>query len=533
MEPDMTTTKSARKADRTTASEAYRDGWPVRVLLVEDDEDDYLLTRDLLWEIGKERFALDWAETFEDAVALIARQQYDVYLVDYHLGAYNGLQLLSEAERKGTPIILLTGVEDWDIDVRAAKAGAADYLVKGQIDACLLERSIRYAIERKRAENALKEADRRKDEFLAMLAHELRNPLVPVRNGLHILSMPGASTAMIRQAKEMMEHQVEHLVRLVDDLLDVSRVVRGNIELRREKVDLSTVVHRALETAQPAIDIQGHELTVSLPARPVMLEADTIRLAQIISNLLVNAAKYTERAGRIWLTAERDDDHEAVSIRVKDSGIGIDAGLLPHVFDMFMQADRSLDRSQGGLGIGLTLVKRLVEMHGGSVTATSPGLGQGSEFIVRLPALPACEAPNRASVSQVTREQPAGSARRVLVVDDNGGAAESTAMLLRIWGHEVRTVHDGRSALQAVLDFHPEIVLLDIGLPGMNGYEVAKQLRAQKAFKSLVLAAMTGYGQDDDRRRSKEAGFDFHLTKPLEPEVLEAFIATRQAASIR
>ncbi len=525
----MTSAPSAWEAERTTATDASLDRSRVRVLLVEDDEEDYFLTRDLLAEVGKRRFALDWVETFEDAVHVMARQEYDVYLVDYRLGEHNGLQLLSEADRQGVPVILLTGLDDWDVDFQAAKAGAADYLVKGKIDAPLLERSIRYAIERKRAEKALKEADRRKDEFLAMLAHELRNPLVPVRNGLRILDMPGASAATVRQVKEMMEHQVQHLVRLVDDLLDVSRIMRGQIELRKEPVDLAPIIHRAIETAQPTIDAQGHELRVALPACPILLEADTIRLAQAVTNLLLNAAKYTEKAGRIWLTAE-PDGNEAVLIRVKDTGIGIDAELLPRVFDLFMQEDRSLARSQGGLGIGLTLVKRLVEMHGGRVTASSPGLGQGSEFVIRLPVL--LESQLDEDPGQGGEARQGGLSRRVLVVEDYVSAAESTAMLLRMSGHQVQTVYDGSAVLDVVRDFRPEVVLLDIGLPGLTGYEVVEQLRAQSEFEGLVVAAMTGYGQYEDRRRSQEAGFDFHLTKPVDPDILEAFVASPHAFAL-
>jgi CheY-like chemotaxis protein/two-component sensor histidine kinase len=357
-----------------------------------------------------------------------------------------------------------------------------------------------------------------------MLAHELRNPLAPVRNALHILKMPGAGVADSRQARDMMERQVQHLVRLVDDLLDVSRIMRGKIELRKEPVDLAAVVGRAVETAQPALDAAGHELSITLPARPVLLEADLVRLAQVLSNLLVNACKYTEPAGRIWLMAGRDGP-DAVLVRVRDTGIGIAPDLLPHVFDLFVQADRSLARSQGGLGIGLTLVRRLVEMHGGTVTACSPGPGRGSEFVVRLPALPEGGVDDgRGTPSEDVRRS--GPRRRVLVVDDNVDAAESAAMLLRIWGHEVRTVHDGSSVLGVVRDFRPDVVLLDIGLPGMDGYEVARRLRGEPSLAGLVLAAMTGYGQDEDRRKSREAGFDVHLTKPLNPDTLEAFISS-------
>jgi PAS domain S-box-containing protein len=381
---------------------------------------------------------------------------------------------------------------------------------------------------RRRAEQ-LQEADRRKDEFLAMLSHELRNPLAPVRNALHIMKLPGAGAVAVRHAREIVERQIQHLVRLVDDLLDVSRIMQDKIELHKEEVELTVVVGRAIETAQPAIDAQGHQLDVAIPDTPIRVVADIIRLSQVISNLLTNAAKYTDQAGRLWLAVEREQN-QAV-IRVRDTGIGMPPELLPRVFDLFVQADRSLARSQGGLGIGLTLVKRLVEMHGGTVTALSPGPGQGSEFIIRLPALPEPPGLATGATAEPGYCRPPGPRRRILVVDDSVDTAESAAMVLRMAGHEVRVAHDGPSALDTVQTFRPEILLLDIGLPGMSGYEVARRLRAQPEGQTLVLAAMTGYGHEDDRRRSQEAGFDVHLTKPLDPTILEAFVAAPHAST--
>jgi signal transduction histidine kinase/ActR/RegA family two-component response regulator len=369
------------------------------------------------------------------------------------------------------------------------------------------------------ANEALREADRRKDDFVTMLAHELRNPLAPVRNAVQMLKMPGLNRDTARKACEMMERQVVHLVRLVDDLLDVSRVTRGVIELRREHVDLSAIFAGALEAAQPIFYARGHDAIVSLPSEPIVLDADPVRLAQVVTNILVNSAKYTPATGRIWLTGERDGP-DAV-IRVRDSGAGIAPEFLPRVFELFSQADRSLARTRGGLGIGLMLVRRLVEMHGGTVTASSPGLGQGSEFVVHLPAVPAVaedDRPKEASPPAV------GASRRVLVVDDNVDAAESSAFLLRFSGHEVEVAHDGEAALRVVRGFRPDVVLLDIGLPGKSGYEVARELRSRPEGEGIILAAVTGYGQDDDRRRSLEAGFDYHLTKPLDPDTLTAFV---------
>ncbi|MBV8487033.1 MAG: PAS domain S-box protein [Planctomycetaceae bacterium] len=372
--------------------------------------------------------------------------------------------------------------------------------------------------DRKRAETELAEANRRKDEFLAMLGHELRSPLAPVTNALHILRLERAVTPSGRWAIDMIDHQMKHQARLVDDLLDVSRITRGKIQLRKERVQLHTVINHAVETTRPLIESRHHELTVSLPAESVWLEADPVRMEQVISNLLNNAAKYTEPCGHIWLTAERLGP-EAM-IRVKDTGIGILPEMLPRVFDLFVQADRSLDRAQGGMGIGLTLVKALVEMHEGKVEAHSPGVGEGSEFVIRLPVVP--------EVTPIKPEEcppPLAQARplRVLVVDDNKDTVESLAMLLRLNGHEVLTADSGPAALRAALSEFPDVVLLDLGLPGINGYEVARRI-CEKTTAPLLIA-MTGYGQTEDRDHSKQAGFEYHLVKPINPVNLQKLLA--------
>jgi PAS domain S-box-containing protein len=370
--------------------------------------------------------------------------------------------------------------------------------------------------------NDLAEADRQKNDFLAMLAHELRNPLAPLRNALHLMKMPGANGDAVTQARDMMERQLHHLVRLVDDLLDVSRIIRDKIELRKEPVDLAIAVARAVETAQPVVETQGHQLTISLPNQPVWVEADLLRLAQVIANLLTNAAKYTDKAGHISIVVEREQE-EGV-IRVRDTGVGIPAELLPRIFELFVQADHTLARSQGGLGIGLTLVKRLVELHAGTVSVTSEGANKGTEFAVRLPLL-SQEQAKEASGPIVRSHVTDALRKRVLVVDDNVDAAESIAMILRVSGYDVRCIHDGVSVLQAAKVYRPDIVVLDIGLPGMNGYDVAKQLRQQVEFRHTPLVAVTGYGQDEDRSRSHEAGFNLHMTKPIDPLALQAFVA--------
>jgi PAS domain S-box-containing protein len=378
---------------------------------------------------------------------------------------------------------------------------------------------------RKKAEEALKEADRRKDEFLAMLAHELRNPLAPIRNAVQILRAKGPPVPELQWARDVIDRQALQLTRLVDDLLDVSRITKGKIALRKERVELAAVVGSAVEGSRPLVEKWGHELTVTLPPEPVHLEADPTRLAQILLNLLNNAAKYTEQGGRIWLTAEREG--EAVVIRVKDTGVGIPAEMLPRVFELFTQAERSLERAQGGLGIGLTLVQRLVQMHGGSVEARSEGPGKGSEFVVRLPAARAGDegAPGAGEGGQA----PAAPRSRILVVDDNRDAADSLAVLLRLMGHEVHTAHDGLEAVGAATVLRPDVVLLDIGLPKLNGYDAARRVRQERG-EGVMLIALTGWGQEEDRRLSREAGFDYHLTKPVELGALQQLLAAAKPA---
>ena len=369
-------------------------------------------------------------------------------------------------------------------------------------------------------------ADKQKNEFLAMLAHELRNPLAPIRNGVELLKMSRSALPEIQATTRMMERQIIHLVRLVDDLLDVSRIVTGKIHLDKEPIDVAEFVDRAIEEVQPTIDARGHELMLSRPARQIIVEGDMVRLAQVVSNLLANAAKYTEEASQIWLTVEADDNY--VLIRVRDQGIGMAPEELTRVFNLFEQADSSISRFRGGLGIGLTLVKRIVELHGGSVTATSPGESQGSEFVVRLPI---SEAGSTTQGYYSPRDLKRQLGRRILVVDDNVDAALSVERLLTKWGHDVQTSFNGPEAIEKARTFRPQIVLLDIGMPGMSGYEVAKQLRSEKEFEGVIITALTGYGQAEDRQRSREAGFNHHLTKPPDPELLAALVDSPQTFS--
>lgn len=388
----------------------------------------------------------------------------------------------------------------------AIRARSRQYQIRGHLT------------ERLKNEQALRSADRRKDEFLATLGHELRNPLAPILNSLEILKLSGAfDDDRTRQACAVMERQVHHLNRLVDDLLEVSRITRGVIEVKKEPLDLTALVRAAIETSRPVLDNLRHELSVDFAPEAMCVGGDPVRLTQVFANLLNNAAKYTNHGGRITVTT-RQENNEAV-VTVRDNGIGIAPALLSQVFDMFMQVDRSTRRSQGGLGIGLTLVRSLVGMHGGSVEAKSDGPGLGSEFIVRLPLLV------NATVSSATEHQmePLPS-RRILIVDDSRDGGESLAMLLRVLGAEVALAHSGRNALECVDTFKPDVVLLDIGMPGMDGYEVARRIRSNPANRHISLIALTGWGQDEDRKRSVAAGFNHHLVKPADIEQLRQLL---------
>ncbi|MFO0929951.1 MAG: hybrid sensor histidine kinase/response regulator [Gemmataceae bacterium] len=393
------------------------DRGPIRVLLVDDDPDDYLLTRDLLDELPDHPFRLDWAASYDEGLAAAGRGEHDVYLLDYRLGVFTGLELLAEIRRQrpDAVVILLTGQGERAIDIAAMQTGAAVYLEKARLDPVLLERSIRYALlqkeyeaklehevrertrelqqanealqreiaERKRAEAALREADRRKDEFLATLAHELRNPLAPIRHALEIIRLAGTNQAAVEQARTLLERQVGHLVRLIDDLLDVSRLTRGKLRLVKEPITLQQVIHAALENSGPVLERAGLSLHVRLAEPPIDLIGDVVRLAQAVSNLLNNTAKYTPRGGAVWVTAEVDGN-EAV-VRIRDTGIGITPDLLPHMFELFTPQDRTAPYAQGGLGVGLALVRQFIELHGGSVTVFSEGTNKGTEFTIRLP----------------------------------------------------------------------------------------------------------------------------------------------------
>lgn len=393
----------------------------------------------------------------------------------------------------------------------------------------VIQCNIRDITERSRLERqthdqaeALAELHQRKDEFLAMLSHELRNPLSAIFSALQVLRLQGNENPIQQRAMSIMERQVGQLAHLVDDLLEVSRVITGRIQLQFERLDLRAIAEHAVASVRPLIERRKHQLSVSLPAEPVWVKGDPGRLEQVIVNLLNNAVKYTDEGGHIWLTVKQEDDEVEVVLRVRDTGVGIAPELLPSIFDLFTQAPRTLDRSEGGLGIGLSLVQKLVELHGGKVAAHSGGLGHGSEFVVRLPAL--SSAGELAAPSQPA--QRSGETSRVLVVDDNVDAADMLVMMLQMFGHDVKAAYSGQSALETALEYQPDFVLLDIGLPDMNGYEVAQHLRQEQQIKNVRLIAMTGYGQDADRQRSIEAGIDLHLVKPVDPKKLQELLET-------
>ena len=391
------------------------------------------------------------------------------------------------------------------------------------LDNARLYSSLQREIVRSRqAEEELQDANRRKDEFLAMLSHELRNPLAPIRNAVEVLRRLSPPDSKLTMARDVIDRQVSLLARLVEELLDVSRISRGKISLKKEAVDLGRIIAHAVETARPMIDVRSQTLAVSVPPAPVWLSADFARLSQVVANLLNNASKYTGEGGRIEISAGAGEGEATIVVR--DNGAGIEAQLLPKVFDLFVQGERALDRGQGGLGIGLTLVKRLVELHQGSVAVASDGPGRGATFTVTLPCISAVEPQQKTSQPVAVSRSHEVYGRRVLVVDDNVDAAESTAAFLRLEGHEVKAVHDGLQALASLKVFDPHVVVLDIGLPGLDGYAVARQLRERGDTSHVLLIALTGYGQKEDRQRAADAGFDYHFVKPADPREIQVAI---------
>ena len=461
---------------------------------------EYFLGKEL-WEIG---LFSDKAAN-EDAVRTLQKKGYIRY---QHLPLET-----SGGRRVEVEIIANAHREDHH---KVIQCNIRDITERSQLEKQMLEQA-----------DALAELDHRKDEFLAMLSHELRNPLAAITNAVQLLSLQKHEDSLQLQARTIIQRQMGQLIRLVDDLMEVSRISSGRIHIQKERTGLNGIVERAVETTRSLIDQHRHELTVSLSPQPLWIHADASRLEQVVVNLLTNAAKFTADGGHISITVQREGD-EAV-LRVKDTGVGIAPELLPHIFDLFTQAERTLDRSQGGLGIGLSLVQRLAEMHGGRVEVSSV-LGQGSEFVVRLP-IADCQLPFEAKEDDTNRKLPIENRKslRVLVVDDNVDAAESLGLLLKASGHDIQTAYDGPTALEAASDYHPQVVLLDIGLPGIDGYGVARRLRQDYNLKGVMLVAMTGYGQETDRRLSQDAGFNHHLVKPPDFAMLQQILATVSA----
>lgn len=539
----------------------------LRVLLVDDDPAEVARLRGLVAEL-RDRLAvrvdLDPVESFEAGAEEMASGRYDAHLVASRLGARDGLDLL-RAYREGggtVPVIMISARSDRRADVAAMESGAADYLVTDQLDAAVFERSIRYAVEawrreavlhgaretlqervaertvsletmnaalgaevgqRRQAEHALREIDRLRNEFLATLAHELRNPLAPIQHATEILARSGGGAedrARDAQALRVIERQLAHLVRLIDDLLDVSRIMHGKLELRRERVLLGEVVESALETSRPLFLDRRHELAVLLPETPVPIFGDAIRLAQILTNLLSNAARYTAPGGRIRVEAMADGP--TVAIRVVDTGIGIPPNELAHIFTMFGQAAQPSGTQHEGLGIGLPLAKRLAELHGGTVTAASEGESRGSVFTLLLPRAP--DVPAEVARAAPAPPRKAAAPRRILVVDDNVDAAFTLAELLALGGHETHVAHEGPAAVQAARRLVPDVVILDLGLPGFDGYEVARRLRSDPTLAGLLLVALSGWVREEDLARSQAAGFDRHFAKPVDVVTLERLL---------
>ena len=541
----------------------------VNILLVDDQPGKLLTYEAILGDLGEN---LIKANSGAEALQHLLKKEIAVVLVDVCMPTLDGFELASLIRQhprcQKTAIIFISAVASSNLDrIKGYQSGAVDYIsvpvepellrarvsvfadlyrktealerMNIELERRVAERTARLEVdlaERRRLENALMATDQRKDEFLAMLSHELRNPLAPIRNAVQIMGLKPLDDPHLRHCRDVIERQVEHLSRLVDDLLDVSRITRGRFKLKKKPAEVATFVARAIETAKPLFDARRQRLHVSMPEERLIVDGDLTRLSQIVGNLLNNAAKYTPDGGHISLqieTASRDSGSaEEVLIRVKDNGTGIPPEMLPEVFDLFTQVDQALDRTHDGLGIGLALVRKLVEMHGGSVDAHSDGVGHGSEFFVRLPCRIELVDVKGAPLSAGDAiETPVIRRRRVLVVDDNEDSAETLALALQLEGYDVETAHGGQQALKLAEGFLPEVVLLDIGMPEMDGYEVARSIRAQPWGADMLLVAQTGWGQEEDRRRTREAGFDAHMTKPLDHSRLMSLMAQLPAPS--
>jgi len=522
------------------------------ILMVDDQPAKLLSYETILGSLGEN---LIRATSGQEALNQLLKHDVAVVLMDVCMPDLDGFELASMIRQhpryQKTAIILISAIHLADIDrIKGYEVGAVDYVPVPVIPEILrakvsvfvdLYRKTRelemlnLVLEERVTERTadlaalaarLQETDRRKDQFLATLAHELRNPLAPIATAAKILQRKSLTDPDVQLAQRVIDRQSAHLTRLVEDLLDLSRISRNKLELRPERTDLATVIQAALETSRPVIEQLQHKLTVSLPDEPIYVDADVVRLSQVFTNLLNNGAKFTQPGGDISLTVEADDD--TVAVKIKDTGIGILPEHLPRIHEPFYQLDAPIEKSQGGLGIGLTLVWQLVEMHHGTVTVQSEGPDRGSEFVVRLPrAKPVREEKTFAADPKSSRSE---SARRILIVDDNHDSADAAALILQLDGHNVKTVYNGMDALVVAEQFRPHAVLLDIGMPQLNGYEVAQRMRKEPWGSNLILIAQTGWGQEEDIRQCREAGFDHHFTKPIDFQKLkELFVVSTQA----
>lgn len=499
---------------------------PVNILIVDDLPEKLLVYRTVLEDLGHN---LVMAHTGEEALKLVLRQEFAVILLDVNMPGMDGFETaeLIRGRKKSshTPIIFLTAFTDEMKMAQGYAKGAVDYLptpvvpeilkakVKVFVELFQMRQQAAMQAEERARRLAAEEADRRKDEFLGMLAHELRNPLGPIVNGVQLLEMIGPKDSAIQELRDMIDRQVTHMVRLIDDLLDSTRIAQGKILLRRTRCDLGEIVRKTAEDYRTIFTNGGLTLDVSVPAQPVWINGDVTRLAQAVGNLLHNAHKFTNAGGAVTISLLQDKNSGIAEVTVRDTGIGIDPHILPHIFESFRQSEQGLDRSKGGLGLGLALVKGLVGLHGGEVAASSGGPGTGAVFSVRLPTLEIGiaandETPALAAASSVKR--------RILLVEDNKDTARSLRSLLSLEGHEIQTAHTGTAGLQAVYSFRPQIILCDIGLPEMDGYELARTIREDETIGPTYAIALTGYGREEDVRLAREAGFDMHLTKPVD-----------------
>lgn len=524
---------------------------PIKFLLVDDLEANLTALEGLLRREGLELLK---ARSGQEALELLLVHEVALAFLDVQMPEMGGFELaeiMRSTERtRAVPIIFLTaGVVDSQRRIKGFDTGAVDFLPKPIEPTVLLnkatvffdlarqrevlkqrEAELRAANERlARINSELNHADRSKDEFLAMLAHELRNPLAPMRNAAEVLRSPAAGEGAHVQALDIISRQLGNLSHMIDDLLDVSRITEGKIVLRCQPVDVAGILRSAAAAAEPACKAARQQLSLVLPGEPVYLDADSTRLEQVIGNLLGNASKYAGEGCHIRLSAELLAEGQELLIRVQDDGTGIEPDLLPRIFDLFVQSSRTVDRAHGGLGIGLTVVRRLVELHGGTVMAHSAGLGHGSEFSVRLPVLQDYRPPAPAERGSSAPAR----ALRLLIVDDNRDAAESMALLQELCGHETRVVHDGEGAVAAAAAFRPDVVLLDIGLPGMDGYQVARCLRDLPEGKDAYMIALTGYGSESDRLLTRQAGFDQHMVKPADQQLLKEWLGDLKESAER